>query len=524
MDELFLANEECKKSRGERASERRSAAGVVLRVESHIINNTHPFFSECDRVCFASKNLYNAINYYIRQEYFEIRDENNRLYEEWQSKCTEIKLQNEDIKSQNKTLSKKNKIQLLPLPKKPKFNKQYTRQNLSTLYSHVSKNMLEYRELPTNPSDRVINHVLQDWRSYWASIKDYRKNPEKYKGEPRPPRYYDKVTGRCEVTYFRNRVSKKQWKKEHLVIPSQTEISLLTKVDYQDLVEVKIVPVNRLKYKIQIAYEKKLKLNTELDYSLTASNDLGCINVITLTSDKPGFQPIIVNGRRLCYINAKANKLKASLQSALPQGVHTSKAILQCLNKHEQRLNNEMHHISKYVVDVLVENHIGNLIIGYNEGWKGGLSLGKITNQKFMFIPFKKLIAMITYKCQMVGINVILQEESYTSKASFLDYDFIPTYEEGNPVRYTFSGRRIKRGLYQRSTVHGRGSRLNADVQGSYNILRKSKQNTSSAMTIDCVGAVGVHPVKVDVVKVNSRVNYKTDKSRRTALTKTCNQ
>ena len=120
----------------------------------------------------------------------------------------------------------------------------------------------------------------------------------------------------------------------------------------------------------------------------------------------------------------------------------------------------------------LVSNNVNTLIIGKNDGWKQDTNLGKSNNQNFQFIPYDKFISMLNYKCAMAGINVILQEESYTSKASFLDFDDLPVYKKGSAEEYTFSGYRKHRGLYVRK--NGKGA-INADVNGSYNILRKCK-------------------------------------------------
>ena len=76
---------------------------------------------------------------------------------------------------------------------------------------------------------------------------------------------------------------------------------------------------------------------------------------------------------------------------------------------------------------------------------------------------------MLAYLGKAYNICVIEREESYTSKASFLDMDDIPTYKEGDETKYTFSGKRIKRGLYRSKN----GTILNADVNGSLNIIRK---------------------------------------------------
>ena len=144
-------------------------------------------------------------------------------------------------------------------------------------------------------------------------------------------------------------------------------------------------------------------------------------------------------------------------------------------------------HTSRYIINRLIENQIGILVIGNNPNWKQDINLGKKNNQNFVQIPFFKLIEQLKYKAKLVGIKVIINEESYTSKASFLDWDDLPVYEKG--VKHRFSGKRVKRGLYKASN----GIKYNADVNGSLNILRKAVPNAFS----NGIEGVVVHPVKV---------------------------
>jgi putative transposase len=118
--------------------------------------------------------------------------------------------------------------------------------------------------------------------------------------------------------------------------------------------------------------------------------------------------------------------------------------------------------------DIWNKEGIKTLVIGKNDGWKRGVEMGKRNNQQFVQIPHARLISMLTYKAELVGIQVKLTEESYTSKASFLDQDEMPAYDPKRTEKPTFSGKRIKRGVY----VASDGRLINADVQGSYNIIR----------------------------------------------------
>jgi putative transposase len=134
-----------------------------------------------------------------------------------------------------------------------------------------------------------------------------------------------------------------------------------------------------------------------------------------------------------------------------------------------RRINHYLHTASKAIIALLVAEGIGTLVVGKNPLWKQEAELGRVTNQHFVQLPHARFIGMLEYKAKLAGIRFIMQEESYTSKASFLDGDALPTYDPKRepPV---FSGKRIKRGLYRARD----GRTLNADVNGSYNILRKA--------------------------------------------------
>ncbi|MGB3509793.1 MAG: transposase, partial [Microcoleaceae cyanobacterium] len=142
-------------------------------------------------------------------------------------------------------------------------------------------------------------------------------------------------------------------------------------------------------------------------------------------------------------------------------------------NKREFKINDYFHKASRLIIDTLINQKVGTLIIGHNEHWKQKINLGKRNNQNFVSVPYNKLIEMLSYQAKMVGIDVILTEESYTSKASFIDNDLIPVYKKGEKNYVTFSGKRIKRGLYRTASI----GLINADVNGSLNIMRKAIPN-----------------------------------------------
>ena len=190
---------------------------------------------------------------------------------------------------------------------------------------------------------------------------------------------------------------------------------------------------------------------------------------MALTSNQPGFTPLLINGRPLKSINQFYNKRKARLQTQLKGSRKSSPRIQRLTRWIHQKIDNYLHHTSRLIVDILIAKQIGTLVIGKNVQWKTEIDLGKQTNQNFVSIPHTRLIEMLQYKARLVGIKVVMQEESYTSRSNFLDLDPIPVYGKTDKD-IVFSGRRIKRGLYKTSA----GQLINSDVNGSYNILRKA--------------------------------------------------
>ncbi|AFZ35835.1 transposase, IS605 OrfB family [Stanieria cyanosphaera PCC 7437] len=375
----------------------------MRQVEKHVIKKSNQWWQEIDDLAFKSKNLFNLANYEYRQYYF----------------------------AEGKTMG------------------------LPSLY-HKVKNADAYRALPTKVSKQIIKNLTEVWTGYVNAHNDWEKNPHKYLGEPRIPKYKDKTKGRNLVIYPDESIYKKTLK-DGICHLSMSNIKIQTQVKVID--QVRIVPTNSA-YVVEIIYEKP-----ELEQSQSsdlAGIDLGISNLIALTSNQPGFTPLLINGRKLKSINQFFNKRKAQLQSQLKGNQKTSKRLKGLTDKRNRVVDNFIHVTSRLVVDILKACEIGILVIGKNDGWKHNVAIGKKNNQQFVQIPHAKLIEKITYKAQLEGIKVITINESYTSKTSALDLE--------QPVKQTtYKGKRVKRGLFKTAS----GIVWNADINGSCQIVRK---------------------------------------------------
>ena len=221
-------------------------------------------------------------------------------------------------------------------------------------------------------------------------------------------------------------------------------------------------------------------------------------NLGALASNKPGFRPVVINGRPVKSANQFYNKRRAELQHKLGHS-GTTERMERMTNKRNRRIDHYMHTASRKIIDLLVQEEIGVLVIGKNDGWKQECEMGKRTTQNFVQIPHARFISMLTYKAELVGITVKITEESYTSQASFLDRDPLPVRKPNDDTKHTFSGKRIKRGLYRAS-----GNRfINADVNGAYNIVRKVAPDAFGSEGVEDgrVSPYVVHPVRMTLTK-----------------------
>lgn len=391
---------------------------IVTLSERHIIKKGHMYYERCDELSFLAKNLYNTTLYEQRQSFFQ-----------------------NDFKNQS-AISKE----------------------------FAKANQVDYRALPAKVSNEVQRLSDRAFKSFFALKKLQAKG--EYDKKIKLPKYLDKKKGRMTVPYEKGAVSTV---KKGYVSLSQSGITIQTKIDREKIVGARIVP-KRDHYVIEILYDE-IKEKEKEEYNRVAFIDPGMNNLMTVTSNV--FNPIIYNGRKIKSINQLANKNIAKRQKRMAKmnlkvkktlgereiqrlNVDRSKGMKAIWTKRELRIKDNFHKITRHLVDYLVEHNIDTVIFGYNKEQKQEINLGKKTNQNFVSIPFATLRHMLKYKCAIVGIKYIEQEEAYTSKCSFIDRESIKKKEK-------YQGTRIQRGLYKTST----GKKINADINGSLNIGRK---------------------------------------------------
>lgn len=377
---------------------------ILQRVERHVVTKNDPNFKAIDHLCFMSKNLYNYTNYLMRQSFFKSGT----------------------------------------LPKEFDIVKEF----------HDTHNF-DYYNMCGNTNQQCIKLLFKNWKSFFKATKEYNKDPSKFLGKPKIPKYKNK-DGRNVVifTYSDSRI-----KDGYLCVNSKSGIGRIkTNVVKEQYKQTRIVPQCGC-YIIEVIYEipqEQLGLNPNNYLSI----DIGVNNLATCYDSHANIA-FIINGRIVKSINQYYNKKKAVLMSYVGDR-GTSNRIQKLTVDRNNKINNYMHNSSRMIIDYCVYHNIGTIVIGHNDGWKQKSNKGKKNNQNFVSIPFNKLISQIQYKAENVGITCIVIEESYTSKVDHLALEEMCHHDK-------YVGNRKKRGLFKSST----GKAFNADLNGAVGILRK---------------------------------------------------
>ncbi len=421
-------------------------------------------------LCHISKNLYNEANYIVRQEF---------------------------IKSY-KTSETGNYLNY-PI--------------IDYMLKDKSKN---YLSLPAQTAQQILKILDRNWKSFFESIKDWKINPNKYLGMPKLPGYLKK-DGEFLLVFTDQQVRNIDGK---IKFPKMLNI-----LNYKNIIktritsvikELRIIPKGKnIGYLIDLVYYKEVIKANNLNKDNVIGLDFGLRNIVTI-GNNIGEKPVIIKGGVLKSINQFYNKRRSKLQEIYSKQTIiieevdkktgskveketqrlTGPAIQILTNNRNKKIKDVMHKYSRWIIDYCIKWNIGTIVIGYNSEWKQKINLGKRNNQNFVQIPFYQLVKMIKYKGGEVGVNVIEQDESHTSKCSFLDGESVEHHN-------VYVGKRISRGLFRSLN----GTIINSDVQGALNIIKKAIPKAFLKGKVDRIEDDGLHPLRINPLIVNRNVN-----------------
>ena len=415
-------------------------------VEKHIIKSNDARYAILDKYAHLSNNVYNQALYRFRQAFFK-----------------------------GKWLS-------------------YEKLDKSFKQSFNQKDCMLYRSMKSvHLAQQILKLVNQNMTSWNKARKAYLKAPQKFTGKPKIPKY--KPKGGKNIVIVDNQTAKLR---ANGIVEIPVMDSLKIKLQHKEtnkIQQVRVIPKNNT-FVIEIVYKTNKVIDYKEDNGRYLTIDPGLDNAFTLASNVKGFKPVIINGRPLKSVNQYYNKQKARLTRIYDlskQNRNTKR-----LNKLDFYRNQKMlkfaHEASKRIVEIALSHELNTIVIGKNKGQKRSSNMGKRINQNFIEIPHQKMIEMIEYKANLVGIVVIQANEAYTSQTSFLDNE-IPINQNGDKARKRKGlspvKRRVKRGLFKSN----KGILINADVNGALQILRKVVLNAFA----DGIDGIGLVPVKLNL-------------------------
>lgn len=467
----------------------------MYRTYHFAIKKKSELFNYLEDMCMKSKNLWNVANFYIRQNMTGLqKPENERQPNEVEiiNKTIEgLRIMNNRhiISTREKFLKNCNGLSITEIaaiygefenqkPTLPSSDNWFLNYNDLDGILKATDNP-DYRALPAQVSQQILKKCCFSWKSYFAALREYKKNQSSFTGKPKIPGYRK---GLYSQAVFTNQVCKihvNENGKQSIRFPGTKSKLWLGKISLEGLklkqVEASMTHGN---IEVHVVFDDGKDVVQIRASSRIAAIDIGENNLAAIV-DNTGGKPLIVKGRILKSYNQWANKETARLKGiANKQGIMSTRKIDNIWSKRNRRIDDYFHKAAKKIILELVNRGIDTLVVGQNKGWKQCCNLGRKNNQNFFQIPFSRFINMLQYLCEWNGIKFIAREESYTSKASFLDMDYIPSFEEENKGisffgKIHFSGRRISRGVYKT------GSRIiNADINASFNILRKEFPGT----------------------------------------------
>ena len=441
----------------------------------YVVKESHPLHAYFGELAHLTNNLHNATLFRIRQVLSAVGKDTPTPNE--QEVLNEIKaalpVMNETRAKANAKRRASGKPESAPF-EMPAFGTSFLSYPFLDALLKATKNVDYYAPLPRQTAQLVVKEARGDVKNYFAALRAYKMKPGAFLGQPKIP-HYRKSGGMRDIPFtnqdctLRNGVLKFPGTKDVLnlgrSIPEQVKVKQVEVKPYYGAFQV-CVTYDDMKTKIVIpdtAPKRVIAIDFGVDNIAAIANNIGECG-------------LLFKGGIIKSANQWFNKRRAQIVSGITSGRPTdfcpsSKSLDRLSMWRDGVLSTELHTCAKKIVKQCVEWNVDTIVMGVNSGWKQKSNIGRKNNQSFIGIPHYKLQQYITYMAEWEGILVIEQEESYTSKASFLDMDFIPVYGQPEAAEAKFSGYRKRRGLYK-SLNHTRF--VNADLNGAGNILRKA--------------------------------------------------
>ena len=354
--------------------------------------------------------------------------------------------------------------------------------------------------MPAQVNQGPLGQVVEAYKAFFTTCKDYKAHPEKYSGKPKLPGYLTKG-GKNTVTFTNQNVAIKLNKKTGMYYLRLPKTKCTIKLGKE--------PIKGVLKEVQVVHKTSymriiLVLSDTIDVSDSkpvpkriVSVDPGVKNILAVVNNVGAPNLLFSSLQIIAMING-CSKRAASLTGKQTVFKNIKHAIssnrLNAIYRKSNNFKKDIaHKFAKMLIEYCIQYNIDTIVFGYTPDWKDNPDMGKENNRLFKEMPHKKLVDILSYLCEWNGINLILQEESYTSKASFPDRDPIPVYIKGADVHYTFSGARTNRDTYRTSD----GTEINADFNGAANIMRKAIPDA-----FDIEGAV--EPDFFNIVTINN--------------------
>jgi len=436
-----------------------------------VINKNHHLFSYLENVSVKANNLYNAALFRQRQ----VMTATAKLADGLPVTDNEQDIMTE-IEKALPSMPKK-----FSMPRKGKWALSYLFMN-SLL--KVSKNPDYFcKDLPRQCAQHIIMNACSDMKSFRKATSKHKKDPSSFTGKPKLPGYHTK--GGCCTFYFTNQECKK---KGSLLTFPLTKLTLELGDYIKDswrLKQVTVKPYYDCLILHAIFDDRISKKECTSESSRICAIDLGVSNFAAV-SNNIGMECLLFKGGAVKSINHKYNKEYAKAQSEQTKGSAkkfvSTPEVKRLSKKRDAVMDDFMHKTAKRIITWCIQNSIDTVVVGENKGWKQNSSMSRKENQNFVQIPYKRFKDILEYLCFRNGIKYVLQEESYTSQASFPDNDFMPVYKPDNEEKYSFSGKRgptAYKGMKKKNGFRGiyrtkDGTDINADLNGSANIGRKA--------------------------------------------------